>query len=125
MAAALDQDDLPLARLMRPVHFVPETAPLDRVFIDFFENHQHLMVVVDEYGSVTGVISLEDIIEEILGREIVDESDKNKNMREFARLKKRISPVQTGMHEASPAHPGTEQIDASHDESGESSTIKE
>lgn len=89
MAAALDQDDLQLSRIMRPVHFVPETAPLDRVFIDFFENHQHLMVVVDEYGSVTGVISLEDIIEEILGREIVDESDKNQNMREFARLKKK------------------------------------
>ncbi len=94
MAAALDQDDIPLSRLMRPVNFVPETAPLDRVFIDFFENHQHLMVVVDEYGSVTGVVSLEDIIEEILGREIVDESDKNKNMREFARLKKITSAKQ-------------------------------
>jgi len=89
MYAALDQDSLTLADCMRPVHFVPETAPLDRVFIDFFDLHQHLMVVVDEYGSVTGVISLEDIIEEILGREIVDESDKNKNMREFARLIKK------------------------------------
>ncbi|WP_232362512.1 hemolysin family protein [Desulfogranum mediterraneum] len=92
MAAALDQDELELSRLMRPVHFVPETASLDRVFIDFFENHQHLMVVVDEYGSVTGVLSLEDIIEEILGREIVDESDKNRSMREFARLKKKKLP---------------------------------
>ncbi|PIE57593.1 MAG: hypothetical protein CSA33_07695 [Desulfobulbus propionicus] len=88
VAVALGQDSLPLARLTRPVHFVPETAPLDRVFIDFFENHQHLMVAVDEYGSVTGVISLEDIIEEIIGREIVDESDKNKNMRQLARLRK-------------------------------------
>ncbi len=88
VAAALDQDDIPLERLKRPVHFVPETAPLDRVFIDFFETHQHLMVAVDEYGSVTGVISLEDIIEEIIGREIVDESDENKNMRDLARLRK-------------------------------------
>lgn len=99
MAAALDQDDLQISEIRRPVQFVPETAPLDRVFINFFENHQHLMVVVDEYGSVTGVISLEDIIEEILGREIVDESDKNRNMREFARLKKRLSPMQTVIEE--------------------------
>ncbi|PID72800.1 MAG: hypothetical protein CSB34_00370 [Desulfobulbus propionicus] len=88
LATALDQDEIPLANLTRPVHFVPETAPLDRVFIEFFESHQHLMVVVDEYGSITGVISLEDIIEEIIGREIVDESDKTMNMRELARLKK-------------------------------------
>ncbi|MCP3891878.1 MAG: HlyC/CorC family transporter [Desulfobulbaceae bacterium] len=88
LAAALDKEGLQLSEMIRPVHFVPETAPLDRVFIQFFENHQHLMVVVDEYGSVTGVISLEDIIEEILGREIVDESDKNMNMRELARLTK-------------------------------------
>jgi len=93
LAAALDQDDLQLASLVRPVQFIPETAPLDRVFITFFESHQHLMVVVDEYGSVTGIISLEDIIEEIIGKEIVDESDKTCNMREFARLQKQRARV--------------------------------
>ena len=84
MAAAVGQDSLKLSQIMRPVHFVPETAPLDRIFIDFFERYQHLFVVVDEYGSVTGVISMEDILEEIIGREIVDESDKARNMRELA-----------------------------------------
>ena len=88
MAAALGQNNLKLSQLMRPVHFVPETAPLDRIFIDFFERYQHLFVVVDEYGSVTGVISMEDVLEEIIGREIVDESDKARNMRELARLRK-------------------------------------
>ncbi|WP_457573772.1 hemolysin family protein [Desulfolithobacter sp.] len=87
MAAAENRYNLKLAKIMHPVHFVPETAPLNRVFIDFFERHQHLFVVVDEYGSVTGVISMEDIIEEIVGREIVDESDKTKDMRELARLR--------------------------------------
>ncbi len=94
MAAAVGQETLKLSQLMRPVHFVPETAPLDRIFVDFFERYQHLFVVVDEYGSVTGVISMEDILEEIIGREIVDESDKARNMRELARIrKKKLSTV--------------------------------
>lgn len=84
-AATEDKDTITLGEIMRPVHFVPETAPLNRIFIDFFECHQLLFVVVDEYGSVTGVISMEDIIEEIVGREIVDESDKTRDMRELAR----------------------------------------
>ena len=89
MAAAVGQDSLKLSQIMRPVHFVPETAPLDQIFVDFFERYQHLFVVVDEYGSVTGVISMEDILEEIIGREIVDESDKARNMRELARIRKK------------------------------------
>ena len=84
IAAAERRLDLTLRQLMRPVHFVPETAPADRIFLDFFEKRQHLFVVVDEYGSVTGVISMEDILEEILGREIVDESDRAGDMRELA-----------------------------------------
>ncbi|MDD2465023.1 MAG: hemolysin family protein [Desulfobulbus sp.] len=89
MAAAVGQDDVKLSQIMRPIHFVPETAPLDRIFVDFFERYQHLFVVVDEYGSVTGVISMEDILEEIIGREIVDESDKARNMRELALIRKK------------------------------------
>jgi CBS domain containing-hemolysin-like protein len=84
-AAAEGKNKLPLARFKRPAHFVPETAPLHRVFMDFFERRQHLFVVVDEYGTMTGVISMEDVIEEIVGQEIIDESDKTKDMRELAR----------------------------------------
>lgn len=79
-----------LSELMQPVHFVPEAAPLNKILMEFFEQRIHLFVVVDEYGSVTGVISLEDIIEEIVGREIIDESDKAGNLREYARHKKRL-----------------------------------
>ncbi len=95
--AADDKYDMRLTEVMQPVSFIPETARLDTVFVDFFERRQHLFVVVDEYGSVTGVISMEDIIEEIIGREIVDESDKELNMRELARQKsegKRKQPDQ-------------------------------
>jgi len=79
-----------LCNLMHPVHFVPETAPLNRLLVEFFERRQHLFVVVDEYGSVTGVISMEDIIEEIVGREIIDESDKAGDLRELARYKRKL-----------------------------------
>lgn len=92
MAAADNRQHLKLSQIMHPAHFVPETAPLNRILFDFFERHQHLFIVVDEYGSVTGVLSLEDIIEEIVGHEIMDESDRTKDMRELARVwKKRLT----------------------------------
>jgi CBS domain containing-hemolysin-like protein len=85
LAAAKQQIEKRLSSLKRTVHFVPETAALNRVLIDFFDRRQHLFVVVDEYGSMTGIISMEDILEEIVGREIIDESDKALDMRELAR----------------------------------------
>lgn len=91
MAVADDKHDLKLKKIMHPVNFVPETAPLNKVFVNFFEKHQHLFVVVDEYGSVTGVISMEDIIEEIMGREIIDESDRTQDMRALARAQKNVA----------------------------------
>ncbi len=84
-AAAERKDKLTLSKFKRPAHFVPETAPLNRILIDFFDRRQHLFIVVDEYGTMTGVISMEDVLEEIVGREIIDESDKTKDMRELAR----------------------------------------
>jgi len=90
LQAANGQFESQLASIIKPVHFAPETASLYGVLMDFFERHQHLFVVVDEYGSFTGVISLEDIIEEIVGREIMDESDKTVDMRELARRKRRM-----------------------------------
>ncbi|MCI5224097.1 MAG: DUF21 domain-containing protein [Candidatus Electrothrix sp. AR4] len=90
-AAAEGDHKRRLEEIMHSVHFVPEIAQLNKVMLDFFEKKQHLFVAVDEYGSVTGVISLEDIIEEIIGREIVDESDRTKNMRALAREKRTSS----------------------------------
>lgn len=84
-AAAEGKNNLKLSGYSHPVHFVPETAPLNRILIDFFDRRQHLFVVVDEYGTMTGIISMEDVLEEIVGREIIDESDKTLDMRELAR----------------------------------------
>lgn len=84
-AAAEGDTQLKLSSYSNLVHFVPETAPLNRILMDFFDRRQHLFVVVDEYGTVTGIISMEDVIEEIVGQEIIDESDKTLDMRELAR----------------------------------------
>lgn len=90
-SAAEDERKLPLAMFKQPAHFVPETAPLNRILVDFFERRQHLFIVVDEYGTMTGIVSMEDVLEEIVGREIMDESDKAKDMRELARSRSTIA----------------------------------
>lgn len=64
-----------LKEFLRPVKFVPETLSLYVCLLEFLKTRQHLFVALDEFGGLSGVISLEDILEEILGQEIVDESD--------------------------------------------------
>ena len=70
--------------LMGPVHFVPTTLTLDRLLRIFLERRQHLMIVVGEFGDVAGVVTLEDVLEEILGREIMDEFDRVADLRTLA-----------------------------------------
>ena len=90
IALSEGRKDMPLTDLMRPAHFVVETARLNRVLTEFLQLKQHLFVVLDEYGGVSGLISLEDILEEILGREIVDESDGVTDKRDLARQRRRM-----------------------------------
>ena len=91
-AAAEQKHDTKLSELMSAAYFVAETSPLNHILVEFFDRHQHLFIVVDEYGAVTGVISMEDVLEEIVGREIMDESDKTQDMRELARKLNRKMP---------------------------------
>ncbi|OPX39961.1 MAG: hypothetical protein B1H13_08565 [Desulfobacteraceae bacterium 4484_190.3] len=94
-ALAQGKEEEKLAELMRPVHFVVETAPLSKVLTEFLDLKQHLFVVLDEYGGLAGLITLEDVLEEILGREIVDESDEVTDKRELAR-KRRSALISRG-----------------------------
>ena len=87
-ALAQDKHGRKLSELMKPVHFILETMTLDRVLVTFLESRLHLAVVLDEYGGLSGLITLEDILEEILGREIIDETDQVANMRELALQRK-------------------------------------
>jgi CBS domain containing-hemolysin-like protein len=66
--------DTPLSRLARPAYFIPEAKRIDELLNEMQQRRVHLAIVVDEYGGVAGLVTLEDIIEEILG-EIQDEYD--------------------------------------------------
>lgn len=69
--------------LMRPPYFVPETKKIDDLLREFQENKVHMAIVVDEYGGTSGLVTLEDILEEIVG-EINDEYDEEE--KSFTRL---------------------------------------
>ncbi|MDN5685409.1 MAG: hemolysin family protein [Brachybacterium sp.] len=64
----------PVSEIMRPARFVPEFVAADEVLRQMQTSHVHITVVVDEYGGVSGVVTIEDILEEIVG-EIADEHD--------------------------------------------------
>ena len=66
----------PWSPIIRPVHFVPESMKVNRLLKEFQRQMQKLAIVVDEHGGVSGLVTLEDLIEEIVG-EIQDEYDQD------------------------------------------------
>lgn len=90
LLAALVQEkgDVPVQTLMRPARYVPETERADRLLKTFQTAREHLMIVVDEYGGVSGVVTLEDVLEVLTG-EIVDETDRNVDLQALARQRRK------------------------------------
>jgi magnesium and cobalt transporter len=76
--AAADQAEFDLERLLRPTVFVPEAKRVNMLLKEFKGSRNHMAIVVDEYGGVSGLVTIEDVIEQIVG-EISDEYDESES----------------------------------------------
>jgi putative hemolysin len=74
-------NSLPIRDLVRPAYFVPETKKLDDLLREIRQKRVHMVIVVDEYGSVAGLVTIEDLVEEIVG-DIQDEYDREEKLYE-------------------------------------------
>jgi CBS domain containing-hemolysin-like protein len=86
-AKAHDQDSALVEQFMQEAQFIPETASAGNALQVCLKTHNKLLVVVDEFGATSGVVTMEDVIEHLLGREIFEKDDVAVDMRELARAR--------------------------------------
>ncbi len=84
-ASAEDRHDTRIGDLASPLNSVPANISVLQVLQSLIEQQKHIFKVVDEYGGTAGIVTMEDAIESLLGKEILDESDLVEDMRELAR----------------------------------------
>ena len=77
--------DMPLKDIMREILIINEQMPLPDLFNRLMEKREHIALVVDEFGGMAGIITMEDVIETLIGMEIVDEQDNIEDMQSLAR----------------------------------------
>ena len=75
-----------LREYVKPLVTLLDTMPLSATFNYFIENHVHMLLVVDEYGGIEGILTLEDLLEKLLGVDIIDEKDNTVSMKRLARI---------------------------------------
>lgn len=83
------EQDKQLGEVLHPIRHVPETMPGHALIRVFLKDRKHMVAVVDEYGSFEGIVTLEDVLEALLGEEIVDEHDEVVDMQAHARQQHR------------------------------------
>ena len=71
--------------ISRPILSFPEEEPVGNIWEKFLAKKEHISVIIDEYGTFRGIVTLEDVIETMLGQEIVDETDEVVDMQEYAK----------------------------------------
>lgn len=89
---ALANPQAPIKSIAKPISFVPETNNALALLTMSLQHRRHIFVVVDEYGGVAGLVTLEDLIETLLGKEIVDETDIAVDLQEIARKRRPQGP---------------------------------
>ena len=85
LRVAQDEHDTPLSDIQRTMLVVPESMALPDLFERLLDSGEHIALAVDEYGGFGGIVTMEDLIETLLGTEIVDEADSVSDMQELAR----------------------------------------
>ena len=85
LARAHGETHLRVRALKRDMPIVPESLSLARAFNQILQARAHIVQIIDEYGCMAGILTLEDIMETLLGLEIVDEGDRAVDMQEHAR----------------------------------------
>jgi Mg2+/Co2+ transporter CorC len=85
LRAAQEEHDVSLETIAREILVVRETLPLPDLLERLLDRLEHIALVVDEYGGVAGVVTMEDVVETLLGLEIVDEADSVEDMQALAR----------------------------------------
>lgn len=80
-----NQGSRPLADLRRNLMIIDRSFPMPELFNRLITGREHIALVVDEFGGMAGIVTMEDVIETLLGQEIIDESDKEADMRTRAR----------------------------------------
>ncbi|WP_179344697.1 CNNM domain-containing protein [Winogradskyella ursingii] len=103
----LGNGDKLLSDIKRSIIIVNRTIPIPKLFEQLVESRNHMALVVDEYGSVSGLVTMEDVIETLLGMEIMDESDNVSDLQLLARRSwelraKRLGLIDDGDEEDSP-----------------------
>ena len=92
-AKSLSEPNTPLSTIVKPISFVAENTNCLTLLNRFLKKRSHIAILEDEYGSVSGLVTLEDLLETVLGAEIVDETDKVVDLQKLARKrKKKIKP---------------------------------
>ena len=97
LSAAQGLSDRRLAELKRDISLVPDTQPLRDLFTRFLDRREHIAVLVDQYGGMAGIVTMEDVVESLLGSEIVDESDVEIDMQKLARRRWQRRAREMGM----------------------------
>jgi CBS domain containing-hemolysin-like protein len=82
-----NKGDNPLKTIKREVDFVYELLPIYKLFNLLVTKNEHIVIVIDEYGGIEGIVTMEDVFETLLGSEIVDESDSIANLQKLAKEK--------------------------------------